>query len=289
MQPQLLEQYITALHADPDAIPPAGLDPATAAFARKLVRETTLSHPSESVKARVWRRAYQNAQPSDKTLKETDLMTAITPSQPLPSRNLTLIAVAAIAVLIGAVLIVATNLQPPDGESIIPAAGQNQDDDPTAPATLMISATPVSLDAPMATVTPAPSIIASPVRPTIAPSGSPGAVIAPGQIPEGYIPVVSAYVNIRAGERIRADMLTVVYWPAQRAPSDVFSGLQQVVGQFATQDIDRFLPVFNYETAATFATITASATFTPSPTWTPTMTTTPTPTVITGTETPPGG
>jgi hypothetical protein len=63
--------------------------------------------------------------------------------------------------------------------------------------------------------------------------------------PEGYIPVVTFYVPVTWGTVIREDMLTVVYWKADRAPSGSFMRMEDVVGKIAIADISRFMPVLD--------------------------------------------
>ncbi|MCB9451426.1 MAG: SAF domain-containing protein [Anaerolineaceae bacterium] len=274
-QSQLLERYLSALRNDPDALPPPGLNPATAAFARKLVRETALSTLSDSARARMWRVALHRAQLSNHDThdtQETNIMTTINRRQAVPLRGLTFLAVAMVAVLIGAALIVWTNIQKPNGNDPMMAALQSQNDSPTPTAspltveTLPASPTPVLNPVDVQVVT------ATPVQSEFMTQAAPAADLF------NYVPVVSAYVPITQGELIREDMLALVYWPVGRTPSDVFGAIEPVIGQYATQNIERFQPVFAYNVSSSVPEMLPTVP-PPSPTLVPTATATHTPTV----------
>ncbi|MFW5691823.1 MAG: lamin tail domain-containing protein [Chloroflexota bacterium] len=223
-QAVLLEQYLQKLRKDIDAVPPAGLDPATAAFARKLMRSRPRRAAPDAAD-RVWSHVLTaTRQPDQKDIQERQAM-LISATRPVPVRratnyNLVGIAAAAAALMFGVMLVIAMNMRPDSQPPTAAGIVQQQDEETPIPI-ITASQTPV----------PTPPPFATRVHSTVD--------------TEDYAYVVTAYVPILQGERIREDMLVVVLWPPDFAPSDAYASIEQVVGQYAMQDIPRFQPLTN--------------------------------------------
>jgi LysM repeat protein len=69
-QAQLLEAFLLSLHQDANAAPPPGLDPAAAAFARKLAAPQAA--PSNAIRDRVWRNALAEVRPTVSTAEKQE-------------------------------------------------------------------------------------------------------------------------------------------------------------------------------------------------------------------------
>jgi hypothetical protein len=255
------------LREDRDALPPPGLDPGIARFARDLVRNAPAS-PADEMKARVWQRALNTAQHrSQAQQEEGKTMQAIRTLErkPLNAPVMTWAIAAIITVLIGAVALVALNMRGPDSdEPIVPgAAVQQEDESPTVPAP-RVTASPSPITGQPTAFPPT----SSPISPMI-------------QDPAAYVAVVTLFVPVDAGEIIREDMLTVVLWPQGQVPSGSFTDVADVIGKYAARDMERFLPVLDTFILDDQMTATPVPSATTTPTFTPTFTLTPVPSATT--------
>jgi steroid delta-isomerase-like uncharacterized protein len=119
---KLINQFIDALHHDPNATPPPGLDPDLADFVRELVQVRQPTTPSPAVEERVWQRAlassrnrsasnlHHRPKPSTNghkriTTEENPMTTLTMPRQQTPAHSLRFVALmAAVVILFGSVL-----------------------------------------------------------------------------------------------------------------------------------------------------------------------------------------
>ena len=191
-QAYLLEAYLQVLQDDIDAVPPEGLDPAVAAFARKLIRNRMrgVQHNLQDVKARVWQRALQTVQ-----IEETYPMTTLTyPVTKSPRLSLTMIAAVAVALLFATLIFVAGNLPGPDdnNNTFIPGAQVQETEE--APA---LTATANPSDGEEGNALPV-VMTATPIQAEV-----------------DYAPVVVAYTSIEPGTLIDDSMLIEVLWPVE--------------------------------------------------------------------------
>jgi hypothetical protein len=217
----LLEQYILALQADSSVPIPTDLDPKLAKMAQHLVAYSQITTDA-TTKKRIWGAVLSEFESSIQTEETNNMVNVQSNHQKNTSTLLMWIAVLAIIVLLGSAIATIGNNRPTPPQL---GAGVNLSQGEATPsiAPTLIMPTPIT----QALITPTLII---PVIDTP---------------PEGYIPVVTFYVPVTWGTVIREDMLTVVYWKADRAPSGSFMRMEDVVGKIAIADISRFMPVLD--------------------------------------------
>lgn len=251
MRNQYIEQFIAHLKENPDAPAPPGMDAEEAEFIRKLVK--TSNQPAAYIKPLIWRHVLEAAQKENK-------MIVSHPIQSKSTISFVWITAAAVIMLLAAAFIIAMNFTPNEAPSAAPL--QQQSEEATSvPPTVPPSPTILPAQIVPATEVPPMFITATPI-----PFDSGSNYSYP---PVGFVPVVTVFVPISVGEVITADMLTIVYWQADRRPSGSFEQIEDVIGQFASTDLIRFMPVFEEQISLEAATATPV----------PTLTTTPTPTL----------
>ncbi len=241
-QAQHMETYLQALRHDLDALPSPELDAAMAAFARKLVRTQSAHRLQPSVKAEMWQAALHAAQnpfdPKAHIQQEEQVMntTWLKPTHNGQRFPLAWGAAVVVVALIGFISVVMLNL-PPAPDYLTESIGfgridENEtDNENNDEHTIVVpSPTPVSTGIP----------ITAPPPLNLAPT-----LIFYQNILESYQPVLTAFVPIPAGTRIREDMLAVVLWPNYQTPSGAFADYDEIVGKYAAGDIPRFMPVLD--------------------------------------------
>ena len=209
-QSQLLEHYLLALQADLSAPIPADLDPELGRMAQRLMTYSQVN-ADIPVKKRVWSAVLSEFETHIQTEEQKNMVISHPIQQKKSSTPLLWVAVLGIIFMLGSAIAIIGNNRPTPSQF---GAGVDLSQD----ATRVIQATPTI------PATPTP-FIENPI--------------------EGYVPVVTFYIPISSGTTIREDMLTIVYWQADRVPSGSFRWIEDVVGKIATADIPRFMPVLD--------------------------------------------
>lgn len=248
----LLEQYILALQVDLSTPIPADLAPELAKMAQRLVAysQVTIDAPT---KKRIWDTILSDFQTAIQTEEKTNMLQAQSNHQKNSSTPFMWVAVLAIIVLLGGTIAIIGNNRPTSPQFGI---GINQSQAET-PHVIQL-ATPTIVAAPL---------IETPI--------------------EGYMPVVTFYIPVTWGTAIREDMLTIVYWKADRAPSGSFRQIEDVVGKIAIADISRFMPVLDVMVVDEIIGMTQMPNITPPNMMLPATPISPTPTPITSPPQPP--
>ncbi len=206
----LLEQYLLALQADSSAPIPADLDPELGRMAQRLVTYSQVTADT-SVKKRVWGAVLSEFEATIQTQEQKNMVISQPIHQKKSSNPLLWVAILGIIFMLGSAIAIIGNNRPTPPQF---GAGIDLSQD----ATRVIQPTPTIPETPI-------PLIENPI--------------------EGYVPVVTFYIPVAWGTVIREDMLTIVYWQADRVPSGSFSEIEDVVGQIATGDIPRFMPVLD--------------------------------------------
>lgn len=263
MRDHYLEQFLAHLRENPDAPAPPGMDAEEAEFIRRLAK--TSNQPPAHLKPLIWQHILEAAQ------KENMMILTRESKQPV---SLVWVTAAAVIMLITAVFVVAMNFNftPDESPSAAPLQQQSEEATPIYP-TLLPSETPIPGQVRPVTEVPMDGTIQPTVVPPMVVTASPvpfdgGENYYP--LPAGFLPVVTVFVPINAGEIITADMLTIVYWQADRRPSGSFERIEDVIGQFADRNFPRFMPILEGEINAEPATPTPVPTATTTPTSIPT-------------------
>lgn len=209
-QSLLLEQYMLALQADSSAPIPADLDPDLVQMAQRLITYSQVTADT-SVKKRVWSAVLSEFEATIQTEEQKNMVISHPMQQKKSSKPLLWVAVLGIIFMLGSAIAIIGNNRPTPPQF---GAGLDLSQD----ATRVIQPTPTIPE------TPTP-FIENPI--------------------EGYVPVVTFYIPVSWGTTIREDMLTIVYWQADRVPSGSFRWIEDVVGKIATADIPRFMPVLD--------------------------------------------
>lgn len=206
----LLEQCLLALQADTSAPIPADLDPELGHMAQRLViySQVTTDTPAKN---RVWGAVLSEFEATIQTEEQKNMVISQPMQQKKSSTPLLWVAILGIIFMLGSAIAIIGNNRPTPPQF---GAGVDLSQD----ATRVIQPTPTIPE------TPTP-FIENPI--------------------EGYVPVVTFYVPVSWGTTIREDMLTVVYWQADRVPSGSFMRIEDVVGKVARTDIPRFMPVLD--------------------------------------------
>lgn len=206
----LLEQYILALQADTAAPIPADLDPELGHMAQRLVTYSQVTADTP-IKKRVWGAVLSEFEATIQTEEQKSMVISHPIQQKKSSTPLLWVAVLGIIFMLGSAIAIIGNNRPTPPQF---GAGVDLSQD----ATRVIQPTPTMQSTPI-------PLIEAPL--------------------EGYIPVVTFYIPVSWGTTIREDMLTIVYWQADRVPSGSFRWIEDVVGKIATADIPRFMPVLD--------------------------------------------
>lgn len=155
----LLDLYLDALAHDASASPPPGLDEATAAFARRLMRAERRGAPTMVVRDRMWKAALTAAQTSTNTHrptaeKENPMQLVMTPERRESSMLLMVAVISAVILFAGLLIGYGGGVLPPAGPEQggqLPALAGPEDDEaqrgdtsPTPPPTM--TATPIPVD-----------------------------------------------------------------------------------------------------------------------------------------------
>jgi len=155
----LLDLYLDALAHDASASPPPGLDEATAAFARRLMRAERRGTPTMVVRDRMWKAALTTAQTSTNTHrptaeKENPMQLVMTPERRESSMLLMVAVISAVILFAGLLIGYGGGALPPSepqqGGQLPALAGaeddeaQRGDTSPTPPPTM--TATPIPFD-----------------------------------------------------------------------------------------------------------------------------------------------
>lgn len=206
----LLEQYLLALQADTSAPIPADLDPELGRMAQRLViySQVTADTP---LKKRVWGAVLSEFETSIQTEEQKNMVISHPMQQKKSSTSLLWVAILGIIFLLGSAIAIIGNNRPTPPQF---GAGVDLSQDATR------------------VMQPTPTMQSTPTPPIEAPI-------------EGYVPVVTFFIPVSWGTVIREDMLTIVYWQADRVPSGSFRWIEDVVGKIATADIPRFMPVLD--------------------------------------------
>lgn len=190
-QADLLEHYLLALHTDPAAPPPPGLDADLADFARGLV--ATQPRPLTGARQRVWARTLASTRsPNGKPDEEAfDMM--LTPTLPRRPQPLTWLAAALALVIFGGLLLASYLPDGGDGEPPFLVAPLSDDEDDRA---TQIAQEPTVTPTPLATVVPPAQI---PVTATPVPLSLPTAI--PTALPPGAVAsTVGDAIQLNIGE-----------------------------------------------------------------------------------------
>ncbi|MBC7871647.1 MAG: LysM peptidoglycan-binding domain-containing protein [Chitinophagaceae bacterium] len=167
-QPELLEHYLIALRRDSHAVPPPGLDPALAAFARQIAAQPRPPKDT-ALRMRVWQKTLANVRTHksfstngnhsySKFPEEKILMTAfpadLIPTNPTSTRRsplsrLPMIAAVMAVIVIGFMLFNRSPENPNDEQPIIAGAQNNIEQQSTATPlpTVVPTATPIPAEA----------------------------------------------------------------------------------------------------------------------------------------------
>jgi hypothetical protein len=159
-QAGLLEEFLLALRQDANAAPPPGLDPALAAFARKLVAPSAA--PSNAVRDRVWQRALAEVRPDAFSTDEKQEQIPMTQIAVLPRRRAYPLAFAAAALVLIALtgVFAASFANRPKEEPLLALAQTTQEPTATLQPTLVPTSTPVpGMPSPATIVPPAPTLV----------------------------------------------------------------------------------------------------------------------------------